>query len=244
MGVMIHGIHFHCGSSIHGSDAFSNALKLANKCMKLGKAMGHPMEILDLGGGFPMGDLTKTHKFIITKTKDRNYKVIAEPGRYFSSLSSILATRVLGRRHKHEKFCYHLNDSVYHTFNVVIMDAVNWNNKNQLYGSFNSQGERIDPGPLHPSNLLGMTCDGLDIITEDYMTPDLQVGDWLVFGGMGSYSIGPKSRFNGMVASERVEKVNFVMIDERLEKEKQEKIHQVTEMQKKPKKHKEEKTEN
>ena len=38
-----------------------------------------------------------------------------------------------------------------------------------------------------------MTCDGRDIIATDFMTPDMEVGDWLIFGGMGSYTVGPKS---------------------------------------------------
>jgi len=28
-------------------------VKLADECMEIGRALGHPMEILDLGGGFP-----------------------------------------------------------------------------------------------------------------------------------------------------------------------------------------------
>lgn len=50
-----------------------------------------------------------------------------------------------------------------------------------------------------------MTCDGRDIISNNMLLPkDLQVGDWLVMGGMGSYTIGPKSMFNGMVATDRI----------------------------------------
>ena len=53
MGVQISGIHFHAGSSAQGSSSFKKAVQLAHECMEIGKALGHPMEILDLGGGFP-----------------------------------------------------------------------------------------------------------------------------------------------------------------------------------------------
>jgi diaminopimelate decarboxylase len=44
-----------------------------------------------------------------------------------------------------------------------------------------------------------MTCDGLDIVARQIMMPKgVQVGDWLCFGGMGAYTYGPRSRFNGM----------------------------------------------
>lgn len=34
--------------------------------------------------------------------------------------------------------------------------------------------------------------------------PEMQVGDWIVVGGMGSYSIGPSSEFNGMTCLSKI----------------------------------------
>lgn len=33
----------------------------------------------------------------------------------------------------------------------------------------------------------------------------MEIGDWMVFGGMGSYTYGPKSKFNGMETTEKIE---------------------------------------
>lgn len=41
LGVNIQGIHFHCGSGMHGSSAFGKAVKLAKKCMEIGRQNGH-----------------------------------------------------------------------------------------------------------------------------------------------------------------------------------------------------------
>jgi diaminopimelate decarboxylase len=50
-----------------------------------------------------------------------------------------------------------------------------------------------------------MTCDGADVIANKIGLPsDLQVGDWLCMNGMGSYTFGPKSCFNGMESTTRV----------------------------------------
>jgi len=38
-----------------------------------------------------------------------------------------------------------------------------------------------------------MTCDGLDIIAKNISLPEMNVGDYLVFNGFGSYTVGPKS---------------------------------------------------
>lgn len=55
MGINLHGIHFHCGSAQSGSNSFQKAIRIANECMEIGKMLGHEMQVLDLGGGFPSG---------------------------------------------------------------------------------------------------------------------------------------------------------------------------------------------
>jgi diaminopimelate decarboxylase len=50
-----------------------------------------------------------------------------------------------------------------------------------------------------------MTCDGMDIIAKSISVPlDAKVGDWFCFGGMGAYTYGCRSNFNGMTSTERV----------------------------------------
>lgn len=45
----------------------------------------------------------------------------------------------------------------------------------------------------------------MDVIAKSTGLPsELKVGDWLCFGGMGSYTYGPKSAFNGMESTTRV----------------------------------------
>jgi hypothetical protein len=73
-----------------------------------------------------------------------------------------------------------------------------------------------------------MTCDGYDIIAKNLPMPNMQVGDWLVLGGMGSYTYGPRSKFNGMKSmdkiivwrSDRVKKNISLNIEEGLNHEK------------------------
>jgi len=74
------------------------------------------MEVLDLGGGYPAGEIDSNMLEALTLTKNDplGYKVIAEPGRYFSSNSGYLCTRIIGKRVKNGKTCIHVNDSLYH----------------------------------------------------------------------------------------------------------------------------------
>lgn len=102
LGVNIHGIHFHCGSSLHGSNSFSKAVDLARECMRIGRLLGHSMELLDIGGGFPSGDLPDNIDKILESTKNDplGYETVSEPGRHFSSNSCHLAFRVMTIRTK------------------------------------------------------------------------------------------------------------------------------------------------
>jgi diaminopimelate decarboxylase len=58
---------------------------------------------------------------------------------------------------------------------------------------------------IQNSTLFGMTCDGMDIIANSIGVPSaLKVGDWLCLSGMGAYTYGCRSNFNGMKSTERV----------------------------------------
>ena len=106
---------------------------------------------------------------------------------------------------KHGKPCYHLNESLYHSFNCNLMDGVSFENAEDQFYSKVHEREPTGIFETRNSTLLGMTCDGMDIIAKSIQVPvDAQVGDWFCFGGMGAYTYGCRSNFNGMNSTERV----------------------------------------
>lgn len=207
MGISLKGIHFHCGSGQHGSSAFGKAVTLARKCLEIGRIYDHEMTLLDVGGGFPSGELNEktVNALKVTENDPLGYRTIAEPGRHFSGNSFYLLTRVLGKRLKSGKPCYHLNESLYHSFNCNLMDGVSFeNDTRQFYGMF-EKGKMSEVEGLQDSTLFGMTCDGMDIIAKNIGVPSgLRVGDWLCVSGMGAYTYGCRSNFNGMKSTERI----------------------------------------
>lgn len=98
--------------------------------MKIGRQYGHKMEILDVGGGFPTGSLDQDIIKTLEKTRNNElgYQVIAEPGRYFSANACTLLFRIMAKKIKHGKLCYHVNESLFHSFNCVLMDGVSFEN--------------------------------------------------------------------------------------------------------------------
>jgi len=75
-----------------------------------------------------------------------------------------------------------------------------WENGNKE----ENQKLAISESKFENSTLFGMTCDGMDIISKNIELPDLNIGDWIVIGGMGSYTYGVKSLFNGMRSTEKI----------------------------------------
>lgn len=86
------------------------------------------------------------------------------------------------------------------------MDGVSFEGSNdQFYGKV-EKGANVELKESQNSKLFGMTCDGLDVIANSMSVPkELKVGDWLCFSGMGSYTNGPRSNFNGMTSTETVD---------------------------------------
>jgi diaminopimelate decarboxylase len=50
-----------------------------------------------------------------------------------------------------------------------------------------------------------MTCDGMDVIAKNAFVPgEMKVGDWLCVSGMGAYTYGSRTEFNGMKSIEQI----------------------------------------
>ena len=79
MGINLKGIHFHCGSGMNGSTGCGKAIKLARRCIEFGRLNGHEMHTLDIGGGFPAGDLPQGTIDALKQTENDplGYRVIA-----------------------------------------------------------------------------------------------------------------------------------------------------------------------
>eukprot|EP00884_Botryococcus_braunii_P011394 jgi/Botrbrau1/20255/Bobra.31_1s0041.2 len=212
LGVQVSGVSFHVGSGAMNPEAFSAAIMTSRQVFGMGADLGFAMSVLDIGGGFggavgPDGhaDLKGVSEAINTALDlcfppEMNITIIAEPGRYFAEAPSTLACSVYGRRDRcsssgQHKVDYWISDGIYGSLNGIIYDHT-----------------VPQPLPLHmntadkerkvfPTTLFGPTCDGADVILKNYMLPELDMGDWVVFPNMGAYSIAGACNFNGFQVS-------------------------------------------
>lgn len=183
------GFSFHVGSKCKNEESYFLTIKnimdnYNNYCIN--KNM--PIKIIDIGGGFSSHtDLSILSK--ILEPYNKNFKLIAEPGRFFSEPSIDLYCKVIAVKKRDN--CYHItiNDSVYSTFNGKLYD-----------------GQKFTPIPLWNSTdtewvncvIFGQTCDSLDVICESIKLPLPKLNDVFKFQNIGAYSLaGCYGKFNG-----------------------------------------------
>lgn len=196
------GICFHVGSGCGEPLAYRRSIAAARTLFDLGNDLGLGMQVLDVGGGLPGNKGSSIDKVadIINEALEEyfpisdNVTVMAEPGRYFVASAFTLAAFVHSKREVRDpdtgvqNNMYYINDGVYGSFNSILYDHA-----------------RVEPLPLseaHSCNMTmcsiwGPTCDGLDVIIENFDFPTLNVGDWIMFENMGAYTFAAACTFNG-----------------------------------------------
>ena len=198
-GLSCAGVSFHVGSGACTPSAFSVAIASASEAIALAKEIGHSPHILDIGGGFGLHTLETIAPFVNDALaehfgEDDSIQIIAEPGRLFAEHSAAFAVQVIGFREIGEKRQYWITDGLYGSFNCVLFDHA-------AIGVpivIREDGTEAT-GELEAADIFGPTCDGLDTVARDITIPRAEVGDWLVFGDMGAYTIAGATTFNGIL---------------------------------------------
>jgi ornithine decarboxylase len=197
MGLKPVGLSFHVGSQCTNVENYLQALEVASAIFNEAKQSGLFLNILDIGGGFPIKHFEQDNHFtfermasqINKKLKrlfDKNIKFIAEPGRFLVGPSGILVTQVIGRTFRNNKNYYYLNDGIYGDFSGIVFDHCKYEFKT------------LKRGQKFLSTLAGPTCDSFDTISLSEDLPELDVGNVVYVKNIGAYSCASAvPNFNG-----------------------------------------------
>ncbi|XP_074411857.1 antizyme inhibitor 2 isoform X5 [Zonotrichia albicollis] len=204
--VEVVGISFHLGSRGLEPQAWAQAVATAQLVFDMGTELGHHMHLLDIGGGFPATEDTRAPLEEIAAginsaldlyfPEGSGVEIIARPGRYFVTSAFTLAVSITALEEipveqpgSDEEECgskkslvYHLSDGIYGAFSCLLFDSPC--PRPRLH-------RRPCPEqPWHSCSLRGPRGHAEDpSIAEGLRLPQLHVGDWLIFGDMGAYSM-------------------------------------------------------
>jgi len=206
LGLTVEGLSFHVGSQCTMFDNYTAALNIASHVLRDARKKGHNVNIIDIGGGFPVPyddsvpqfeKLAEVIDAELTRLFPEDVEILAEPGRFMVATAAVLVSEIVGKARREGKMFYYINDGindgVYHTFSGVIYD--HWiPNFSVLLPS----GPKGEPDSTEICAVVGPTCDSFDKITLSAQLPaDLKIGDYLCTENIGAYSIASSTKFNG-----------------------------------------------
>ncbi len=189
------GVCFHAGSQCMHSDAYKVAIDmLSSICNTI------PVDYFNVGGGFPsiypglkpqkMEEFFHTiHESFLKLNNRDNITFLSEPGRAIVAECMSLIVRVDLRR---DDFLY-INDGTYGS----LFDA----GFPKLVYPMRLLKNDISKN-LIPFQLYGPTCDSLDYMHGPFYLPsNIEEGDYIEIGQMGSYAQSMHTGFNGFYTS-------------------------------------------
>ncbi len=193
------GLCFHVGTQTTDPAAYARGVDRAAAVIK---KSGVTVDVLDIGGGFPVRyddsvpsveACVHALKGALAKNRLENMPLLAEPGRVLVAESGSLIVRVELRKDN----TLYINDGTY----GGMFDA-----GPLLKTKFPARAYRVDGAfeqPDAPFRFAGPTCDALDVMEGPFILPaDIDMGDWIEIGNLGSYSRSLRTNFNGFGGSD------------------------------------------
>jgi len=203
--VILDGIHLHIGSPIYSAEPYVKAIEKALALIDQLAEKGVTIRSLDLGGGYAadyeQGASPSAADYaaeIIPLLRDRDLKIVIEPGRQISCNAGILISEVQYAKHGGGR-------------NFVIVDASMTDLiRPALYGSEHFiYPAKLADGAAVPQrrmdydaaggvkvDIVGGVCESSDFLGKDRVLPPLVRGDLLVVFSAGAYGFVLASQYN------------------------------------------------
>lgn len=200
-GLVVEGLSFHVGSQCTNFENYIQALHLSSSIFKEAESRGHKLQLLDIGGGFPVKyhdsvtsfkTLAKKLTTEIQRLFPKEVQILGEPGRFMVATAAALVAKVIGKAVRDGKLCYYIDDGVYHTFSGIVFDHCRYPLK-----SFKEGEKKI-------SSVFGPTCDAFDTISVAEQLPELDVDDLIYAENIGAYTVASSTYFNGFPPTKMV----------------------------------------
>jgi ornithine decarboxylase len=204
-GLDVRALSFHVGSQCVNPHDFRMILNRTREVWDECIVAGCPLEMLDIGGGFPApyrssvlpldGYCRHLAGALDATFGDLDIRIIAEPGRALCAEAVTLVTRVIGKSIRNGVRWYIVDDGVYGSFSGKLFDQAD----------FPIVAEDADLRPRSPCVVAGPTCDSHDVVALDQELPHLEIGELLLVPTMGAYTSASASGFNGLDMARLVE---------------------------------------
>ena len=224
--VQLCAIHIHLGSAGHTVEPYVEAIEKILVLIEQLRTDGFTIETLDIGGGYGADYITAESPTaadyaaaIVPLLKDKNLKLILEPGASIAANAAILATQALYLKTSGEKKFVivdaGMNDLIrpplYHAFHFV------WPVKiaEKFTPAHRDKNLQLDGTEL--VDVVGPICEGADFFSKNRALPPVKRGDLISIFSTGAYGFSMSSNYNarGRAAEVLVDGGEFAVIRKR-----------------------------
>ena len=203
--VKLCAVHVHLGTGGKTIDPYVEAVEKVLPLIGQLRSKGHTVEAVNLGGGYgadyESGTVPSAEEYakgIVPLLKDKNLKLILEPGKSICANAGILVTRVLyTKQGGSKKFVIvdaGMNDlirpSLYNAFHFIWPVEVD-----EKYVPEHRRME-LNPDGAEVVDVVGPICEGADFFAKDRALPMVQRGDLLGIFTAGAYGYTMSSNYN------------------------------------------------
>ena len=195
-GVKITGLHIHIGSGIKKPENLTNAM---NVLIKIGYQLPD-LRHINFGGGFPIPyredelpfsirDFVREATPILKDEYDRRrgeIRFIFEPGRWIVAPAGLLLTRINSIKDQGRISFIGTDTGFNHLLRPALYDA--------YHSIVNVSKSEIEPSTKY--TIAGNICESGDILAEDRLLPESNIGDLLAICDTGAYGMTMASNYN------------------------------------------------
>lgn len=203
--VELSALHVHLGTGGKTIDPYVEAVEKILLLVDRLRAKGHRIEALDLGGGYGADYETETVPSaaeyaagIVPLLKDKDLKLVLEPGKSICANAGVLLTRVLyTKQGGSKKFVIAdagMNDlirpSLYDAFHFIWPAQV----ESRFVPAVRSKELHIEGSEV--VDIVGPICEGADFFAKDRPIPHVERGDLIAVFTAGAYGFTMSSNYN------------------------------------------------
>ncbi len=198
-------VHIHLGTGGKSIDPYVNSVKKILPLIDRLRANGHTIEALDIGGGYGADYESDTvpsaadyASGIIPLLKEKNIKLILEPGKSIAANAAVLLTRVLYTKQSGSKKFVIVDAAMNDLIRPALYDAFHFIWPTQVTEKIlpEKRAKDLKINGTELVDIVGPICESGDFFAKDRALPPVKRGDLLAIFTAGAYGFTMSSNYN------------------------------------------------
>lgn len=224
--VSLCAIHVHLGSGGKTIDPYVNAVKKVLPLIDTLRQQGHTIEAMNLGGGYgadyesdSVPSAADYAGGIVPLLRDKNLRLILEPGKSICANAGILLCRVLYLKQGGAKKFVIVDAAMNDLIRPCLYDAFHFIWPAQVEQKYlpPKRSKDLSVAGTETVDIVGPICEGADFLAKDRQIPPVKQADLIAVFTAGAYGFTMSSNYNARcrAAEVLVDGDNFTVIRRR-----------------------------